>query len=130
MTTMVTREIPRNEWTQFFDAFSRRHDGWLVTVEILDPKLGAQIEAEDRPLRGIAADRGGNDEDIEILMGRGTDDPLTHIVSHPTRVQVEETAEGAEAAIEIESKNEGTTLVRFRSAVLPESVDGVGPDNR
>jgi Family of unknown function (DUF5335) len=129
MTTMVTREIPRNEWTQFFDSFSRRHEGWLVTVEVFDRKLGAQVEAEGRPLKGIAADRGGGDPDIEILTGRGDDDSLTHIVAHPTHMQVEETEEGAEAAIEIKSVNEGTTLVRFRSAILPESVDGVVPDH-
>lgn len=130
MNTMTTREIPRNEWTRFFDAFSRRHENWLVTVEVFDRKLGAQVEAEERPLRGIAADRGGDDSDIEILTGREPNDSFTHIIAHPTRVQVEETSEGAEAAIEIKSENEGTTLVRFRSAFLPELVNGVGPENR
>jgi hypothetical protein len=61
------------------------------------------------------------------MTGTGPEDTLTHIVAHPTRVQVEETPEGAEVAIEIESQSEGTTLVRFRSAVLPELVDGVSP---
>lgn len=130
MDTMVTREIPRNEWTDFFDGFSRRHEGWLVTVQVLDREMGAQTEANDRPLRGIAADRGGSDPDIEIMVGRGPDDSLTHIVSHPVRVDVEETEEGAEAAIKIESRDEGTTLVQFRSTVLPETVDGVGPEAR
>jgi hypothetical protein len=127
MEQMVTREIPRSEWTEFFDGFSRRHEGWLVTIEVLDKAIGAQVEAEDRPLKGITSDRGGPDSDIEVMTGTGPEDTLTHIVAHPTRVQVEETPEGAEVAIEIESQSEGTTLVRFRSAVLPELVDGVSP---
>jgi hypothetical protein len=127
METAATREIPRSDWREFFDGFSRRHGGWLVTVEILDRKLGAQVEVEERPLRGISADRGGADPDVEIMTGTGPDDSFTHIVSHPTRVQVEELG-GAEAALEIASRDEGTTLVRFRSAALPEAVNGVAPE--
>jgi hypothetical protein len=40
---------------------------------------------------------------------------------------VEETPEGAEVALEIQSQDEGTTLVRFRATALPETLDGVGP---
>jgi Family of unknown function (DUF5335) len=130
MNTMTTREIPKEEWTGFFDAFSRRHEGWLVTIEILDRALGAQVEAEARPLRGISADRGGGDADVEIMTGDGADDSLAHIVSHPTRIQIEETEEGGEAAIAIESRGEGTTIVRFRSAARTENVGGAGPQTR
>jgi Family of unknown function (DUF5335) len=129
MQTMVTREIPKDEWMEFFDGFSRRHDGWLVTVEVLDKRLGAQIEVEERPLKGIAAGRGERGTSgIEIMTGSGPADSLTRIIEHPTRVQIEETPEGAEAAISIESQDEGTTLVRFRSTVLPELVDGVASE--
>jgi hypothetical protein len=124
MKEMVTREIPRSEWLEFFDAFSRRHDGWLVTVEVFGD-LGAQVEAEERALKGIFAEDKGGSSQIEILTGSGPDETLTHVVSRPTRVQVEETPEGAEAALQIESRDQGKTLVRFRSTVLPESVDGV-----
>lgn len=125
MEPMVTREIPRNEWADYFDAFSRRHDGWLVTIEVFDKELGAQVEAEERPLKGISAGR--QKREIEIMTGSEEDDSLTQIIEHPTRVQVEETAAGAEAAVAIESENEGTTLVRFRSTAAPEEVDGIAP---
>jgi hypothetical protein len=36
-----------------------------------------------------------------------------------------QTSEGANAALEIESADETKTLLRFRSALLPEFVDGV-----
>ena len=126
-TEIVTREIPPGEWKEFFDEFTRRHEGWLVTVENFGD-LGAQVEAHDRPLKGIVAERREGSSEIEILTGDSPDETLTHVVAHPTRVQVEETAQGAELALEIQSRDEGTTLVRFRATALPETVDGVAPE--
>jgi len=125
-TEMVTREIPPGEWKEFFDEFTRRHEGWLVTVENFG-ELGAQVAAHERPLKGIFAEGRTGSPAIEILTGDSPDETLTHVVAHPSRVRVEETAEGAESAVEIQSRDEGTTLIRFRATALPETVDGVGP---
>ena len=126
--TTTTREIKREEWTDFFDGFSRRHEGWLVTIELLDPKLGDQIELENQALRGIVAERKRDPEVIEIFTENREKQSTTNVVEKPTRVWIEESAEGAEAALEIESQDGPKTLLRFRSAALPETVDGVGPE--
>jgi hypothetical protein len=123
---MVTREIPPGEWPEFFEEFTRRHEGWLVTVELFG-ELGAQVEAHERPLKGIFAEGKKGPPAIEILTGDSLDETFTQVVAHPTRVRVEGTPEGAESALEIQSQDEGTTLIRFRVTVLPEMVDGVGP---
>ena len=123
---MVTREIPPGEWPDFFEEFTRRHEGWLVTVENFG-ELGAQVEEHERPLKGIFAEGKKGSPAIEILTGPTPDETFTHVVAHPTRIRVEETPEGAESALEIQSRDEGTTLIRFRATVLPEMVDGVGP---
>ena len=52
---MATKEIPREEWTRFLDTFSRQHEEWLATLEILGTDIGAQQEARDLPLEGITA---------------------------------------------------------------------------
>jgi hypothetical protein len=127
-TTMTTREIKREDWPEFFDGFSRRHEGWLVTIELLDEKLGDQIEVENQALRGIVAERKRDPKVIEIFTSNAPDESSTHIIDKPTRVWIEETAEGAEAALEIESEDHAKTLLQFRSAVLPETVDGVAPE--
>ena len=127
-TTTTTREIKREEWTDFFDEFSRRHEGWLVTIELLDPKLGDQIEVENQALRGIVAERRRDPEVIEIFTENREKQSTTHVVEKPARVWIEESAEGAEAALEIESQDGPKTLLQFRSAALPETVDGVGPE--
>ena len=120
------REIPREEWAGFLDGFSRRHEGWLVTVEVVGEELGAQVEAEGKPLGGVTAElkEGGGDL-ISITIGRTPAGRVTHNVASPTRVRVEQAENGADMALQIESPGGATTLVRLRSAMLPEMVDGV-----
>jgi hypothetical protein len=127
-TTMTTREIKREDWPEFFDGFSRRHDGWLVTIELLDETLGDQIEVQGQPLKGIVAERKRDPKVIEIFTSNAAGESSTHMIDKPTRVWIEETAEGAEAALEIESEDHAKTLLQFRSVVLPEAVDGVAPE--
>jgi hypothetical protein len=123
---MKTREISRSEWPEFFDSFSRQHEGWLVTLEILGSQIGAQLEGRELALEGIVAEwdevRG---DEIAIMIGAKADDHITHNISRPTQVSLEQTDEGADVALAIQSADGVTALIRFRSAWLPEMVDGV-----
>jgi len=123
---MPTKEIPAAQWREFLDGFSRVHDGWLVTLEILG-ELGAQIEANQLPLRGITADRDGDRTEITILLG-DAERRVTHRVTGASHVRLDQTDEGADVALQIESEAGETTLLRFRSVVRPEMVDGVLPE--
>lgn len=123
---MQTREIPINEWTGFFDNFSRKHAGWLVNLEIFGPEIGAQVQQRHLALGGITDEWDeveGNT--ITIMTGLKPDDHITHSITHPTAVSLEQTDEGADAALAIKSSDGMTTLLWFRSAMLPELVDAV-----
>jgi hypothetical protein len=123
---MPTREIPRAEWTAFLENFSRQHEGWLATLEVFGPDIGAQSQARDLPLQSITASAGdAAAETIAISLGKGREDHVTHTVSAPDRVWLEQTAQGANAALEIESAGDVKTLLRFRSALPADMVDGV-----
>ena len=122
---MPTQEIPRDEWTTFLDTFSRQHEGWLSTLEILGTDIGAQREVLNLPLEGISASRESVPETIAISLGNDVKDHVTHTISGPTRVWLDQTSAGANAALEIESADEVKTLLRFRSALPAEMVDGV-----
>jgi hypothetical protein len=122
---MSTKEIPRDDWTEFFDSFSRRHQGWLVTVEVLGPDVGDQVEARELPLEGITAelrDTGG--DEIEVFVGARPDSHVSHKITAPERVYLKQSEEGTDEALEIASKDVAA-LLRFRSAVPPEMVDAV-----
>ncbi len=121
---MRNRQIPRAEWAPFFEGFGRRHVRWLSTVRIVDPRIGAQVEARDLPLEGIVVDPAARGP-ISILLGRGPDSNLEHPVEDPQQVWVEMTESGAEAALEIVSGGGRKTILEFRVAALPETVDGL-----
>ena len=123
---MTTQEIPRDKWKTFFDTFSRQHEGWLATLEVLGSEIGAQQEAGDLPLEGITAtSKDSAVESIAISLGKTPEDHITHTITEPTRVWLEQTLLGANAALEIESADEVKTLLRFRSALPADMVDGV-----
>ena len=120
------REIPREEWAEFLEGFSRQHEGWLVTVEVLGEEVGAQVEAEEKPLDGVtAALQLGGEDSISITVGRTPAERVTHNIAAPTHVRIEQAENGADMALQIESSGGATTLVRLRSAMLPEMLDGV-----
>ena len=123
---MQTQEIPRHEWNSFFDSFSRQHEGWLATLEVLGSDVGAQEEAHELPLEGVSvASETKKAESISISLGRTAEDHISHTITKPEHVWLEKTDDGADAALEIESADDSKTLLRFRSPVPPEFVDGV-----
>ena len=123
---MPTREIPREEWNAFFETFSKKHEGWLVTVEVLGRDIGAQEEAHELPLVGITADLKGGDADaVSIIVGKAAEDHITHTVTGAAHVRLEQAESGADEALQIEGADGATTLLRFRFAMLPELVDGI-----
>jgi len=123
---MKTKEIPKNEWSEFFDSFSRNYEGWLVDVEILGPEIGAQVEVRETPLEGITDEW---DEvagsTIMIMTGARPEGHMTHSITHPKSVSLEQTDDGSHAALAITSNDGIMALLRFRAAVLPERVDAV-----
>jgi len=122
---MSTQEIPREQWHKFFDSFSRQHEGWLVTLEVLQPDLGAQKEVDDLPFEGISHASTDELDTIAIILGRTPNERVTHTIAEAEHVWLETTAQGADAALEIESRDDSKALLRFRSAIPPELVDGV-----
>jgi hypothetical protein len=123
---MPTEEIVRSEWIPFFDSFSKRHHNWLTTVEVLSSEIGAQVETRELPLEGITAEFGPGGKDlIQIIAGETPERHAGHVITAPKRVLFKETVAGAAEALEIESAEGETTLIRFRSVIPPELVDGI-----
>ena len=121
---MRTSEIPRDQWIPWLDAFSKRHEGWIVELEVVGPQLGDQEEANALPLVGIGADVKSGESRIEISLGGRPDAHLTRIIERPTRVWAEESDEPVHEAIAVESADGTKTLLHFRhvdvgDALLP-----------
>jgi hypothetical protein len=109
---METREIPRQEWLEFFTSFSREHERWSCTLEVLDGALGAQVVADGLPLVAIDADL-SHDGAIEVSLGDSSDPELMHVIPGPEHVWLATGDDVPEHVIEIESAD-AKTLLRVR----------------
>lgn len=113
---MQTTEITRTEWPSFFDSFSRKHQGWLATLEILGADIGAQIEERELAFEGITGESNeAHGNTIMVMAGGKTDDHVTHTIIQPIQVSLEQTDEGADVALAIKSEDGLTALLRFQS---------------
>lgn len=123
---MQTRQILESEWPAFLDRFTRRHEGSLVNLEVLNPDLGALIEETGLALNGLTDECDETEGNtIVIMIGNQPDDHVTHSISNPTEVSLEQTDEGEDVALSIKSADGTTALLSFRAAVSPETVDSV-----
>ena len=114
---MTRRELAQDEWTSFFNGFSRTYRGRPVTLELREhgPMGAPQMIARDLPLMGIAAEQcGGKVKSIEILIGDSVEDHLMHVVKAPSCVSVEQISNGEDEILVIESDTDPTVRVDFR----------------
>lgn len=112
---MSTQEIPRDQWSAFLDTFSHQHQGWLSTLEVIGTDIGAQSEATDLPFEGISiAATPEESEAIAVSLGQTSGDHVTHMIVKPSHIWLEEAAEGANPALEIESTEDTKTILRLR----------------
>src|SRR3977135_698949 len=98
---MPTKEIRHDEWLSFLDSFSQRHQGWLVTLEVIAPEIGAQEEASNLPLEGITSSESNAHQTISISVGNLPSNHLTRTINNPTRLWLKQTLQGADEALEI-----------------------------
>jgi hypothetical protein len=117
-------EVEPVEWISFLDGFSRQHEGWLATIEVATAG-GKLTEVVNRRLRGVSIDHPDGHQRAYVEVGDTPDKTLTHTVEGPTRIRFRRTLAGAHEGLEIESADGSRTIVRFRSAMLPETLDGI-----
>jgi hypothetical protein len=122
---MQTVEVPRKDWAATLNEFTAIHDGWLVSLDVLGADLGAQTEINNLPLLGVSGDHIDHDGTVAVSVARSAKDHVTHIVDAVKRIYIERTDDGADQALQLESADGTRTILRFRVAVLPETVDGI-----
>ncbi len=110
---MKTREIPRSEWIQFFDNFSRRQEGWQVALEVFGPDIGDQVEERDMFFAGATAEVSDDGDRIEIMMGGKPSGHVTHVITAPILVELQQTDLGIDSALQIKCVDGTTSLLRL-----------------
>lgn len=105
------REIQLNELRPALDEFSKAHQGWMTALQDSD-EVVKQTESRDLPLLGISADAHDGENEIVIMLGDQPDRHVTHIVSKPAHVCIDEHLDGKEGTIAIERRGGGHVTLR------------------
>jgi hypothetical protein len=108
---MTEQEIPTGERQRFFDRFSKLHEGALITL-----RVGAHDEVVNRPFRRVSSDG------ADIIVDAG-DAHCGHRIPNVAAVRLEQTDEGADAAIAMFSDSGTRAEVRFRSPIRADLLD-------
>lgn len=117
-----TVEIATDDWTRFFDDFSRSHMGWIVSVEVVGRTIGDQEVASGLPLVGLGADTRDGERRVEVTVGRDPESHATHIIEMPRRVWLEQSDLPGNESIAIAADDGTTTIVAFQH-VAPARAD-------
>ena len=98
---MDIRPIAQDSWAAELDGFSRRHEGWLVSIKRRAPDGSISAEAHDVPLVGVSP-MSADSNDIAVTVG-DADNHLTHDVHDAIALRLELTADRAERALAIDA---------------------------
>lgn len=109
---MLSQEIPREEWVKFFDDFSKKHEGWIVTWEVLGYDIGDQEKTKRLPLVGVSAELKTKPR-IDILVGGRPEAHVSQIIPEPKRVLFRPPEQPGHEAIEVETNDGKVTLITF-----------------
>jgi hypothetical protein len=91
---MGLRDIPREEWDTFLHSFIREHRNELVTLEKSDLRDGLKVAARAAPLMTVMHDRGAHR--LSVTVGEAPSGEITHTVTEPDGIAIEEPAEADE----------------------------------
>jgi hypothetical protein len=94
------------------------HEGWMASLEVFGPPPGALPVFVNLPLIGVSADRVDHDGTVAISVARSAGEHLTRVIHDVARIYIEQSDDGATAALLIESANGTRTSVHLRATPL------------
>jgi hypothetical protein len=131
----TTKQLPRAEWKDYFDRFTRerlKDDApGAVTVEVISPTLGDQFEVSAVRLVGLAYDPKART--FEVLV-----EDVDHLTFNPSEIWVLEGEPGFISTIEVVKADGGKEIIYVRrsgplalrdeySPLLDQAGDGSSP---
>jgi len=107
----TTKQLPRAEWKDYFDRFTRERLGddapGAVTVEVISPTLGDQFEISAVRLLGLAYDP--KSQIFEVLV-----EDVDHLTFRPSDIWVLEGEPGFISTVELVKADGGKEIIYVR----------------
>jgi hypothetical protein len=102
--------VPRSEWSAFFDRMSKTLLGKWAEIEVASLDLGDQIVAEWVPMLGITYDARNDLLDVAL-------DHSNHLIRHPREIVVDESPAGL-ASVALIDEDGARQVVRFKEPLM------------
>ncbi len=114
--------VPAVEWCVFLERFTRRHHGWLGTIHGVARDVPLTCVPSE-PLESVALERCDSDSVVRVTLANG----VSLCAPQPRGLRVQQTLEGAEVGLEIDTAAGALIRLAFRASALPEQLDGLAP---
>jgi hypothetical protein len=102
--------IPRREWADFLNGFSRRHKGWIAQLETYDTVTQERVTSPETPLESIALDL----EDVtnpRINVTVHLDNKvIKHILFLPSKLVLEQSNDSRSLSLAVDTVNTKTNI--------------------
>jgi Family of unknown function (DUF5335) len=121
---MCSSVISHNEWFEFLQSFTARHNSWFVTIETHDLKTGETVTSRFVRLESVELDLEDQTNPRINVNVRDGQKQIRHILFRPSELMLQVSEDAKDEGLRIVSVNTVTT-VRFRVATSPELVDGI-----
>jgi hypothetical protein len=117
-------DVKSGEWISFLDGFSRQHEDWLASIEVVTA-TGRLTEVKNGRLKGVSVDHADGKQSAYVQVGDAPNERVTHVVTAPVRITLKQTQTGAHEGLEIMSADGSLTTIRFRCAIRPDMIDDI-----
>jgi hypothetical protein len=116
--------IQRQEWIPFLAQFTLENRGAHARLDIVGATtdVGYQVETEDRPFDGVAADVKGSESTVWITFASTADNHIAHGVHHATAIRVLGATLSRGPVLEVEDADGNKTILELtdvQSYALP-----------
>jgi Family of unknown function (DUF5335) len=112
-TERKTIDVPRDQWNLFLTEFTRENRGAHARLDVFGPEVNYQVETEDKPLDGVAADIKDRESAVWISFGSRPEDHLTHGIQSVTIIRALAPGETTGAVLEFEDANGTRTVLEL-----------------
>lgn len=122
---MTEIKIPKDQWWQFCDSFSREHYGWPVGMHKLGsgtpPDAPDRLFAGFRPLREVREGTRGDVIEVMVTVGEGADE-TSYLIGDAVALYSRMSGD-VQQGLRIDSSGGTSTLIEFGAATDLDSFD-------
>ena len=108
-----TQELRPEQWIPLLAEFTRENRGAHARLDVLGGDVGYQVQTENRPFDGVAADVKHGEHNVWISFGSTADDHLTHGIHNATVIRIVEPTKDGGAVLEVEAQDGTTTVLEL-----------------